>query len=140
MIEVKNMPEGLKDGFITVSSVGGILWYFSTEKDYEKALIKAAKNNKVVLALGEEPGYIKPPKKKRNGKRITDSSARTTTFYYEISKEEYERITSLPRYKKELDRAYDDESIICGYGFYGCDVVEREDGYFYTICRGNSCD
>lgn len=139
MIDVRNMPEGLKDGFITVSPVGGILWYYSTEKDYEKALIKAAKNNKVVLALGE-PGYIKMPKTIRNGKQMSDSSSRTTTFYYEISKEEYERILSLPMYKKELDRAYDNESVICGYGFYGCDVVELKDGYFYTICRGNSCD
>lgn len=62
------------------------------------------------------------------------------TTYREISAEEYVRLDALPN----LDSAFNEtlpDSIICGYGYYGCGIIHREDGkYFFYWKRGSSCD
>lgn len=64
--------------------------------------------------------------------------------YYEISKDEYERITAIKDYASKLDAEFREnasDSILYGYGFYGCRLVRTETGrYFYVTSIGNSCD
>ena len=86
---------------------------------------------------------MKLPETIKDGERRQDRSAGTTTYYAEISKEEYERVTTTPDYKKELTKAFTSQardSIMYGYGFYGCDVVEIGGKYFFKKTIGNSCD
>lgn len=87
--------------------------------------------------------YIKLPEILKDGDRFNRRSAGTTSHYYEISKEEYDRITATPNYSCELDKSFKhtaSDSILWGYGFYGCDVVEVDGKYYYKECIGNSCD
>ncbi len=61
--------------------------------------------------------------------------------YREISKEEYDRLSALPKkdFQDEVIASLDD-SILCGYGFYGCDVSIRDDKYYLIKRIGTSCD
>ena len=86
---------------------------------------------------------IKLPETIEGGERKQDRGAGTTTYYAEISKDEYERIISTPNYKAELNRSFESQagdSIMYGYGFYGCDVVEKDGKFFFKKTIGNSCD
>lgn len=83
------------------------------------------------------------PEMIKGGEIITSRMGGLTTKYYEITKEEYERITSKADYKRELEEAYKStasDSILWGYGFYGCDVVMMQGKYWFSVCIGSSCD
>lgn len=77
------------------------------------------------------------------GKFMTEKDGCFNVNYYEISKEEYDRVMSFdnwrPRLRTECEETLTD-SIRWGYGFYGCDLAIRDGAYFYTIRIGNSCD
>ena len=63
--------------------------------------------------------------------------------FYEISKEEYERVKGIEDYQTKLNREYEaimDDCVRWGYGFYGCKLAEKDDKYYYVVCIGNSCD
>ena len=65
----------------------------------------------------------------------------TSTFYKEISKEEYDRLSSMTY--GEVDKEIKDnlsDSIIYGYGYYGNDLLEENGMYFVGRTTGNSCD
>lgn len=80
-----------------------------------------------------------------NGERFTRNGCGTTDYYYEISKEEYERIKAILNYRAVLNQWYEEDMDDCvrhGYGFYGCCIVEntQKGKYYYIITLGNSCD
>lgn len=79
-----------------------------------------------------------------NGEHFTSHGCGVNSHYYEISKEEYERVTAVEGYKGKLDSEYEStmsDAIRWGYGFYGCNVVADSDGkYYYMVKIGNSCD
>lgn len=52
----------------------------------------------------------------------------------EITKEQYEQA------QKEGASVLIDDSVKCGYGLYGCDVIEKDGKYILRYDRGNSCD
>ena len=79
----------------------------------------------------------------KDGDRFTRHGCGTDDDYYEISKEEYERVISFENYRGQLNAEYKetmDDCIRWGYGFYGCNVCQIEDKYYYSVCIGNSCD
>lgn len=74
---------------------------------------------------------------------FTTHSAGTHIDYYEISEEEYNRITGIDNYRGKLNTEYEKrmpDSVRYGYGFYGANVVKREKRYYYTLCLGNACE
>lgn len=79
-----------------------------------------------------------------NGEIFTRNGCGTTDYYYEISKEEYERIKAIPNYRGVINSWIEEtmsDDIRYGYGFYGCDVLEGKDNkYFYCYTIGNSCE
>lgn len=78
-----------------------------------------------------------------NGETFTRRGCGTNSHYCEISKEEYERVTAIEGWQGKLDSEYREtmsDDIRWGYGFYGCNVCQIEDKYYYSVCIGNSCD
>lgn len=78
-----------------------------------------------------------------NGETFTRHGCGTNSHYREISKEEYERVTAIEGWQGKLDSEYREtmsDAIRWGYGFYGCNVCQIEDKYYYSVCIGNSCD
>lgn len=78
-----------------------------------------------------------------NGETFTRHGCGTNSHYREISKEEYERVKSFENYIGRLNAEYKEtmsDDIRWGYGFYGCNVCQIEDKYYYSVCIGNSCD
>ena len=65
----------------------------------------------------------------------------TSTFYKEINKEEYDRLSTMSygEVDKEIKNNLSD-SIIYGYGYYGHDLLEENGMYFVGRTTGNSCD
>ena len=60
--------------------------------------------------------------------------------YTEISEEEYQRLSEIPNLTYEYEQTLSD-AIRCGYGFYGCGIIRRNDGkYFFYDKIGSSCD
>ena len=59
----------------------------------------------------------------------------------EISKEKYDYYMSKPtaEWKKEI-RDKIPISWECGYGYYGTDLVKKDDKYFIYHTLGSSCD
>lgn len=59
----------------------------------------------------------------------------------EISKEKYDDYMSRPvsEWKAEV-RKNIPEAWICGYGYYGTDLVARDGKYYLVHCIGDSCD
>ena len=56
-----------------------------------------------------------------------------------ISKEEYDKYSKMTK-KELIDSLVLPIEWVCGYGYYGCDVMEQ-DGRFYVVHTiGNSCD
>ena len=55
--------------------------------------------------------------------------------------EEYDRLSSMSygEVDKEIKNNLSD-SIICGYGYYGHDLLEENGMYFIGTTTGNSCD
>lgn len=138
MIEIINLPEDAT-GFAVVTPVGGELYYYTHKDDYEEAL-EEAKEGKIVVSLSGEPGYINV---NTIGEGSTQEGCGTDTTYYEITKEEYDRITSYPNWRAELTHRYNakmSDSVRYGYGFYGCGLVERDGKCYYYVSIGNSCD
>ena len=79
----------------------------------------------------------------KDGEKFTRHGCGIDDTYYEITKEEYDRVTSIENYQGELNREYEDKMsdiIRWGYGFYGCKVVKSNDKYYYVVSIGNSCD
>ena len=81
----------------------------------------------------------------KDGEHFTRYGCGVNSHYYEITKEEYDRITAIENYKSELTAEIESQlsdSIRLGYGFYGCGLTEDTDKgkcyYFEKI--GNSCD
>ena len=139
MIEIINLPKDAT-GFVVVTPVGGELYYYSHKDNYEEALEKAKEGScKIVVSLGE-PGYINV---NTIGEGSTQEGRGTDTTYYEITKEEYDRITSYPNWRAELRNRCEanmSDSVRYGYGFYGCGLVERDGKCYYYVSTGNSCD
>lgn len=80
---------------------------------------------------------------KKDGERFKNSGCGTNTFYYEITKEEYERITAMDNWQGVINEWAErdmSDSIRWGYGFYGCDLRTMDGKYYYTETIGNSCD
>jgi len=77
-----------------------------------------------------------------NGNRFSlPYGAGIKASYREIPKEEYDRLCKLSRkeFTEEVEAGLD-EAILCGYGFYGCDVTVRDDKYYLIKRIGTSCD
>ena len=74
-------------------------------------------------------------------KGFTIRGCGTDTFYREISKEEYYRLSAMSyadvdlEIKKNLSSA-----VIYGYGYYGHALLEENKMYFLGTTTGNSCD
>ena len=74
---------------------------------------------------------------------FTTHSAGTHTDFYEISEEEYKRITAIDNYRGKLNSEYEARMPVgfrWGYGFYGANVTDIDGKYYYTISTGNSCE
>ena len=74
-------------------------------------------------------------------KGFTIQGSTTSTFYKEISKEEYDRLSSMSY--GEVDREIKNnlsDSIIYGYGYYRHDLLEENGMYFLGTTTGNSCE
>ena len=91
------------------------------------------------IKLREYKQYYKDGKPCYKGFTIQGST--TSTFYKEISKEEYDRLSSMSygEVDKEIKNNLSD-SIIYGYGYYGHDLLEENGMYFVGRTTGNSCD
>lgn len=80
-----------------------------------------------------------------DGDFFVDRGCGTNTSYYEISKEEYDRITAIEGWKGKLTAEYEErmsDAIRWGYGFYGCGLWHdtSKDKYYYNVTIGSSCD
>ena len=63
------------------------------------------------------------------------------SYYREISQAEYDRLSGLSY--KELDNLVEstlDQAVLCGYGYYGCGLLQRQGKYYLYINKGTSCD
>ena len=149
---IENVPVELKEGFVLVNHQCGKLWYWSHYDTYEDA-IKNKDNDgvhRIVVSVTGDAGYIKLPEILKDGVYFTRKGSFTTTSWYEISKEEYDRITGLPDWKRELKSACIaglSDSVRYGYGFSDCglsmgpeDDEKLKDKYFYTKSIYSSCD
>lgn len=79
----------------------------------------------------------------KNEPSFVNRNCGTNTFYYEISKEEYERITAMDNWQGVINEWAErdmSDSIRWGYGFYGCGLRTMDGKYYYTETIGNSCD
>ena len=74
-------------------------------------------------------------------KGFTVSGCGTSTFYKEISKEEYDRLSAMTYWEveSEIEKNLSD-SIRYGYGYYGHKLLEENGMYFLGTTTGNSCD
>lgn len=75
-------------------------------------------------------------------KRIIEApGSAVSTNYSEITKEEYDRYKAMEYrdFTKEIESNLS-PSIIWGYGYYGCCLMEYEGAYWLGIKTGNSCD
>lgn len=62
------------------------------------------------------------------------------TTYREISEDEYKRLSNINNLTSEYEQTLP-ESIRCGYGFYGCGAIRRNDNkYFFYERVGSTCD
>lgn len=151
-IIVENVPEDITTGFILANHQCGMLWYWSHYDTYEEAVMHRDDDgvNRVVISVTGEPGYIKMPEEVEDGVYFTTHGSFTTTSWYEISKEEFDRVRSIPNWERELGSACKaglSDSIRYGYGFAGCSLTEGFDDdektrgkYFYTFSHYSSCD
>lgn len=56
-----------------------------------------------------------------------------------ISKEEYDKYSKMN--KKDLVDSLDlPVEWVCGYGYYGCDVINKGEEYYIIHTVGDSCD
>ena len=65
----------------------------------------------------------------------------TSTFYKEISKEEYDRLSAMSY--AEVDSEINENlpsAVKYGYGYYGHALLEENGMYFLGTTTGNSCD
>ena len=81
----------------------------------------------------------------KDGERFTRHGCGTNETFYEITQQEYDRVTSIEGYQGELNREYEekmDDCIRWGYGFYGCRLARNNETgkCYYVVCIGNSCD
>ena len=74
-------------------------------------------------------------------KGFTIRGCGTDTFYREISKEEYDRLSAMAygEVDAEIDKNLSD-SVKYGYGYYGHRLLEEDGMYFLGTTTGNSCD
>ena len=80
-----------------------------------------------------------------DGDNYVSGGCGVSTYYYEISKEEFDRVKSIEGWQSKLTAEYEetmDDSIRYGYGFYGCGICESmTNGQYYFFTKiGNSCD
>ena len=89
--------------------------------------------------MREYTQYYKDGKPCYNG--FTVYGCGTSTFYKEIDKEEYDRLSAMSygEVDKEIKSNLCD-SIIYGYGYYGHDLLQENGMYFVGRTTGNSCD
>ena len=74
-------------------------------------------------------------------KGFTIRGCGTDTFYREISKEEYDRLSAMSY--AEVDSEINDNlpsAVKYGYGYYGHALLEENGMYFLGTTTGNSCD
>lgn len=74
-------------------------------------------------------------------KGFTVNGCGTNTFYKEISKEEYDRLSVM--IYEEVDAEIEknlSEAVRYGYGYYGHRLLVEDGMYFLGTTTGNSCD
>lgn len=74
-------------------------------------------------------------------KGFSEYGCGTSTHYKQISKEEYDRLSSLCQgeLNAEVEATLSVEQI-CGYGYYGSKLKALDGMYFLGNTLGNSCD
>ena len=62
-------------------------------------------------------------------------------IFKEITKDEYNRLANMT-YKEREDEITEPlgQEVFCGYGFYGCGVLEIGNKYYTYYKRGSTCD
>lgn len=77
----------------------------------------------------------------KDGRRFSDAGCGVSTYYREIKRSEYERLSAMSYLEVDEEIKEDlSPEIFCGYGYYGHILCMKFGGYFLGKKIGNSCD